>query len=262
MGRIIGFLFALLIPLSSVWPAKVDKGSLCQLQPNGLPIPGPQVVLVYDITEPYPEAVLRNLATRLTLEIGSVKPGTRLTLFIFDRAKAFHTSIPLDSFCLAGHYKGLDLITAPNKNLLKKRRLAEIERLETFLQENNPRVATLGSPIIDALFSAVTSQNINTVATEIKIFLVSDLLEYSPYANFYKEKLTVNRAKDRAERIAENVRNSVPELSKILSKVSDITFLYVKREKDKSIQNELLVYFWTELLSSLQVKNRSFESIQ
>ena len=238
--------------LSSAFSAKLDKRSSCELGTNGLPQLGPQIVVIYDLSEPYPQVVIRNILTRLQSELSEVSPQTRLTLFIFDRSNAFHTSIPIDSFCLAGKYSSFDPF-APNRNILTRRRQAEIKRLESFLLDNNPREATAGSPIVNAFVSAVTSQNVVTVATEIKAFLISDLVEYSNVANFYDNYLNVAGAKSLARRVNE----TMPELQK----VSNVTFLYVKREKYVKIQNDFLVLFWSELMALRGAKSTTFVSI-
>ena len=248
-------IFSLLIaiPFGGVFASRVDKQSLCSIQSNGLPEPGPQIILIYDLSEPYPIEILRNVLIKLQSELSGVEPNTRLTLFIFDRLTAFHTSLPVDSFCLTGTYSSFDLL-APNKNILMRRRKAEVKRLEDFLQKNNPRQATQGSPIINALVSAATSQTVVTVATDIKIFLISDLIEYSATANFHSDFLTPTRARAIAEKVSANM----PDLNKI----SNITFLYVKREKYIKMQNESLPLFWSELMSRRKIKSISFEAIQ
>lgn len=245
--------FLTAISLESVFASRVDKQSMCSMQSNGLPEAGPQIIIIYDLSEPYPIEIVRNVTIKLKSELSGTKPKTRLTLFIFDRSTAFHTSIPVDSFCLTGTYSSFDLL-APNINILKRRRKAESKRLEEFLQENNPLQATQGSPIINALVSAATSQTVVTVATDIKIFLISDLIEYSATANFYSEALTPTRAK----LIAEKVSANMPDLDKI----SNITFLYVKREKYIKMQNESLLLFWSELMSRRKIQSISFEAIQ
>lgn len=245
--------FLTAIPLESVFASRVDKQSMCSMQSNGLPEPGPQIIIIYDLSEPYPIEIVKNVTIKLQSELSGTKPKTRLTLFIFDRSTAFHTSIPVDSFCLTGTYSSFDLL-APNINILKRRRKAESKRLEEFLQGNNPLQATQGSPIINALVSAATSQTVVTVATDIKIFLISDLIEYSATANFYSEALTPTRAK----LIAEKVSANMPDLDKI----SNITFLYVKREKYIKMQNESLPLFWSELMSRRKIRSISFEAIQ
>jgi len=246
-------LFLVLAPLSDVVSAKFDRGSSCELGANGLPKIGPQIAVVYDLSEPYPAVVIRNILTRLQSELSDVTPQTRLTLFVFDRSSAFHTSIPLDSFCLAGKYSSFDPL-APNINIQARRRQAEIKRLEKFLLDYNPQHATTGSPIVNAFVSAVTSQNLLTVATEIKAFLISDLVEYSDMANFYEEHLTVARAKS----LAKSVSARIPELGK----VSNVTFLYVKRERYGKVQNDSLVLFWSELMALRNARSTTFVSIQ
>jgi hypothetical protein len=253
MIKLFTTLLLLLAPVTATVSGKLDRESFCVLGANGLPKPGPQIVLVYDLSEPYPAVVIRNILTRLQSEVSDVRPQTRLTLFVFDRASAFHTSVPVDSFCLAGKYSTFDPF-APNVNILARRRQAEIKRLEKFLLDNNPQESTTGSPILSAFVSAVNSQNVLTSATDIKAFLISDLVEYSNVANFYDEKLTVARAKS----LAKSVSEGTPDLGQ----VSNVTFLYVKRERYIKMQNDSLVLFWSELMSLRNAKSTTFISIQ
>jgi len=233
--------------------AKIDKQSLCELESNGLPKRGPQIVVVYDLSDPYPQEVLQNLITRLNVELGGSKPESRLTLFVFDHSKAFHASVPVDSLCLAGDYSRFNIL-APNKNILSKRKRQESSRVEAFLNEYNPKASTVGSPIVDAFISAVTSQTVTTVAEEISVFVISDLVEYSHYANLHDTPISASQA----SRLAETIAIRIPNFKNI----SKLTFLYVKRERYRAVQNKALELFWRSLMDSRGIKSISFESIQ
>lgn len=132
-------------------------------------------MVLFDKTESYEKELILNIVEKLNDEKEKLREGTRVSFFTFDKETGYHASIFTDSFCVVGNLS----VLLSNKRDVKLRKKKENDRINQFFISQNPTSGTNGSPIADALISMSCSQLLATTASEIKLILISDLIENS-----------------------------------------------------------------------------------
>jgi hypothetical protein len=201
----------------------------------------PQLVVLFDKTENYERELILNIIEKVTEEKEKVDEGLKVSFFTFDKETGFHASIFTDTFCIIGNPSKF----LSNKREVKIKKKKENERIKEFFNANNPLSGTNGSPIADAFISMSRSQLLATSASNLKVILVSDLVENSNKAKLGSRAISVEEARKLAEDLS--IGHKVPLKT-------DVLVLYVQRQKYLPVQSgDSLELLWRKFFKNIGV---------
>jgi len=219
--------------------AQRDKQSWCEV--SNASNKASQLVVLFDKTESYEKELILNIIEKLNDEKEKLPEGTRVSFFTFDKETGYHASIFTDSFCVVGNPSAL----LSNKRDVKLRKKKENDRINQFFISQNPTSGTNGSPIADALISMSRSQLLATTASEIKLILISDLIENSEKVRLGSKKLNVEEANKLATDLSAGQKFPIK---------TSVTVLYIQRQKYLLTQSgESLELLWKKFFRHLGV---------
>ena len=210
--------------------AQKDKQTWCEVgSANDKKL---QLVVLFDKTETYEKELILNIIEKINDEKEKLSEGTRVSFFTFDKENGYHASIFTDSFCVVGNPS----VLLSNKRDIKLRKKRENDRITQFFISQNPTSGTNGSPIADALISMSRSQLLASTASEIRLILVSDLIENSEKARLGSKKLDVEDAKKFATELSAGQKFPIK---------TNVIILYIQRQKYLLAQSgESLELLW------------------
>jgi hypothetical protein len=219
--------------------AQKDKQSWCEV--SNTHSKAPQLLVLFDKTENYEKALILNIIEKISDEKEKLSEGARVSFFTFDKETGYHASIFTDSFCVAGNPS----VLLSNKRDIKLRKKRENDRISQFFVSQNPTSGTNGSPIADALISMSRSQLLAATASEIKLILISDLIENSEKARLGSKKLNVEDANKFANDLSAGQKFPIK---------TNVIVLYVQRQKYLLTQSgESLELLWKKFFRNVGV---------
>jgi len=217
--------------------AKIDKSTWCENNTNEQK--KQHLAVLYDRTERYDPELIVNIKAALLEEKEKLEDGTLVSFFSFDKTNGFHASAYIDTFCVIG--KPSKFLS--NRFLVKAQKKKEDKRISDFIETQNPSTGTNGSPIADAIISLSRSQQLSTTTSDLKIIIISDLVENSEAVRLNNTKLSNTDASRFSEILSEGKRLPL--------KTSFIVF-YVQRKNYSIVQGgDSLELMWRKFFKNI-----------